>query len=362
MDAVIFFDVFMKIQSLIGKLAEEKTLQHGEWVELWSNYTAADRIYAGKIARKITDEIFGRKVFLRGIVEFSNLCGNDCFYCGIRKSNTLVKRYNMSDEAILNCCSNGYKNGIRTFVLQSGEAANFDLERITALVRRIKKEFADCAVTLSLGELSFAEYAALREAGADRYLLRHETANAEHYRRMHPPSMSLQKRIECLKNLHKLNFQTGCGIMLGSPFQTAQSLADDMIFMSGFKPEMIGVGPFIPHCDTPFKAFPAGSLEDTLFMLSLCRIMLPQVLLPATTALGTLQADGRIQGILAGANVIMPNLTPEDVQQNYNLYNNKLHTDQGIARAVELLRQDLAAVNCTIAVDRGDYAGDKSSC
>ena len=264
----------------------------------------------------------------------------------------------MSDEAILECCRNGYKNNIRTFVLQSGESVEFDLMHITSLIKSIKSEFPDCAVTLSLGELSFEQYSALREAGADRYLLRHETANAEHYRKMHPPSMSLANRLECLHNLHKLGFQTGCGIMLGSPFQSPQSLADDMIFMQEFHPEMIGVGPFIPHCDTPFKDFSAGSVEDTLFMLSLCRIMLPNVLLPATTALATLQKGGRIQGVLAGANVIMPNLTPEDVQQNYNLYNNKLRADQGIAGAVRLLQEDLASAGYTIAVERGDYAGE----
>ena len=348
----------MENMRLIDKLAAQKTLQHCQWVQLWSSYSSSDRIYAGNIAREISEERFGKKVFIRGIVEFSNHCGNDCFYCGIRKSNKQITRYTMSDEAILECCRNGYKNNIRTFVLQSGESVEFDLMHITGLIKSIKSEFPDCAVTLSLGELSFEQYSALREAGADRYLLRHETANAEHYRKMHPPAMSLANRLECLQNLHKLGFQTGCGIMLGSPFQSPQSLADDMIFMQEFHPEMIGVGPFIPHCDTPFKDFSAGSVEDTLFMLSLCRIMLPNVLLPATTALATLQKGGRIQGVLAGANVIMPNLTPEDVQQNYNLYNNKLRSDQDIAGAVRLLQEDLASVGYTIAVERGDYAGE----
>jgi len=342
-------------RSLIDKLAVQKSLQHDEWVELWSRYSGADRIYAAELARSIAETQFGRNIFIRGIVEFSNHCGNDCFYCGIRKSNQLVQRYSMSDEAILDCCRAGFNNGIRTFVLQSGEAMSFDLARMTGLIKLIKQTFAGCAVTLSLGELSFEEYSALREAGADRYLLRHETANAQHYKRLHPPTMSLSNRLSCLDTLHQLGFQTGCGIMLGSPFQTAETLADDMIFMEKFAPEMIGVGPFIPHCDTPFRNFAAGSVKDTLFMLSLCRIMLPEVLLPATTALGTLQADGREQGILAGANVIMPNLTPQDVQKNYNLYNNKIHADKNIADAIEDLQKMLSRIGYTIKVDRGDH-------
>lgn len=349
----------MNNTTLIDKLAEQRSLQHHEWVQLWSSYTAPDRIYAGALARQIAQAHFGKKIFIRGIVEFSNRCGNDCFYCGIRKSNTRVERYTMSDEAVLECCRAGYRNGICTFVLQSGEAVALDMERMICLIKRIKSEFPDCAVTLSLGELSFEEYSALRDAGADRYLLRHETANAMHYRRMHPPVMSLDNRLKCLENLHKLGFQTGCGIMLGSPFQTAEALADDMIFMEKFKPEMIGVGPFIPHVDTPFGKYPAGSVEDTLFMLSLCRIMLPQVLLPATTALGTLVPGGREQGVLAGANVIMPNLTPQDVQKNYNLYNNKIHTDQDVSRAVKLLETSLQNIGYAIAVGRGDFSGGK---
>ncbi|MBE6380240.1 MAG: [FeFe] hydrogenase H-cluster radical SAM maturase HydE [Lentisphaerae bacterium] len=347
----------MICRDLITKLAAENALSRREWVFLWSNYSPEDRAYAASAAGRIAEKIFGRNVFIRGIVEFSNFCKNDCFYCGIRRSNSQVVRYNLSDEIILECCQSGWENGICTFVLQSGEAAEFDLERMCALVRKIKAQFAGCAVTLSLGELSFEEYAALRNAGADRYLLRHESADPVHYRKLHPVSMKLENRLQCLEHLHQLGFQTGCGVMLGSPFQSAESLAEDMVFMQEFKPEMIGVGPFIPHRDTPFGKFASGTLDSTLFMISLCRLMHPQVLLPATTALGTLQANGRVLGISSGANVIMPNLTPRAVQENYNLYDNKKHTDRAIGEAVSLLQQELSCINYSLKAGRGDFGG-----
>ena len=348
----------MEVRKLIDQLDVEKHLSCREWIYLWQNYSDADRLYAAELAVKIARTHYGKNIFVRGIVEFANYCSNDCFYCGIRRSNHKVQRYSLSNEQIKACCHSGWENGIRTFVLQSGEAGQLDLERLCNLVRELKSDFPECAVTLSLGELAFAEYQALRQAGADRYLLRHESANSEHYRKMHPEYMSLQHRLECLDMLKTLGYQTGCGIMTGSPFQTAESLADDMLFMEKFQPQMVGIGPFIPHCDTPFGQYPAGSLELTLMALSLCRIMLPEVLLPATTALGTLQQDGRILGILAGANVIMPNLTPPAVQNNYNLYNNKIHTDDGVRKFMQQLHEQLKQIDYTAVVGRGDF-GDK---
>ncbi|MBE6369397.1 MAG: [FeFe] hydrogenase H-cluster radical SAM maturase HydE [Lentisphaerae bacterium] len=345
----------MDCRSLIGKLEAQRSLTRAEWSFLWSSYAAADRIYAAERAHRISCNIFGKKIYIRGIVEFSNCCKNDCFYCGIRKSNRLVARYNLSDEVIVECCRSGWENNIRTFVLQSGEVGSKAVEHICQLVQKLKKTFPGCAVTLSIGELSSSEYSALRQAGADRYLLRHESADEKHYSKLHPAYMKLKNRLECLENLHRIGFQTGCGVMLGSPFQNADTLAEDMVFMQNFKPEMIGVGPFIPHKDTPFKDHPAGTLEDTLFMISLCRIMHPEVLLPATTALGTLQQDGRLLGVLAGANVIMPNLTPQSVQENYNLYNNKLHTDSAVSVAIAQLQSSLASIGYSIAVGRGDF-------
>ncbi len=348
----------MDCRNLIEKLDAEKQLAFTEWVTLLNSYSECDRLFAAEKARTITQKHYGRKVFIRGIVEFSNICGNDCFYCGIRKSNKLVRRYNMSDELIVECCRSGWQNNIKTFVLQSGEAAKLNTQRIGGLVRKLKSEFPGCAVTLSLGELSFEEYDFLRRSGADRYLLRHETADENHYRKMHPECMSLADRMECLYNLKKLGFQTGCGIMTGSPFQTPETLAKDMIFMHKLQPEMVGIGPFVPHKDTPFASYPAGRVEQTLMLLSLCRIMLEKVLLPATTALGSLVPGGRKQGILAGGNVIMPNLTPQDVQKDYLLYNTKSVADKPVADAVKSLSEELQSIGCAFEFSRGDL-GEK---
>ena len=350
----------MVCRSLIDKLNVEKALSFDQWVTLFCSYSSADRIYAGELARSIAHKHYGNKVFIRGIVEFSNICCNDCLYCGIRKSNSKVVRYNMSDELIVECCRSGWVNNIRTFVLQSGEIGTSG-ERLCKLVKRLKNEFPGCAVTLSLGELSFETYKSLREAGADRYLLRHETADEAHYRQLHPNFMDWQNRIKCLRDLKKLNYQTGCGIMSGSPFQTPECLAKDMLFMNDLQPEMVGIGPFIPHRDTPFAAYAAGSVEQTLMLLSLCRIMLEKVLLPATTALASLQPDGRQQGILAGANVIMPNLTSQEVQGNYLLYNNKLSADKPVAEAIESLTRELSCIGYEFAFSRGDY-GENTVC
>ena len=346
----------MDCRSLINKLAVEKSLRRDEWIALWSSYSPEDRTYAAELARNIANKYFGNNIYIRGIVEFSNYCSNDCFYCGIRKSNRKVQRYTLDNEVILECCAQGYNNNIRTFVLQSGERAGFDLERICALIGRIKERFPESAVTLSLGELSKNEYALLRQAGSDRYLLRHESANETHYRKMHPPYMSLANRKECLYTLKELGYQVGCGIMTGSPFQSSETLADDMLFMKELQPEMVGIGPFIPHNDTPFGKYPGGTVEKTLMALSLCRIMLENVLLPATTALGALQNDGREQGILAGANVIMPNLTPADVQKNYLLYNNKKRADAlPVKEMVEDWQKRLSAIGYNIYTGRGDF-------
>ena len=348
----------MNCRDLIEKLDVEKQLNFAEWVTLLSSYSEADRLFAAQKARLIAQKHYKNKVFIRGIVEFSNICGNDCFYCGIRKSNKLVSRYNMSDELIVECCRIGWQNNIRTFVLQSGEAVQLNRSRLGKLIGSLKTQFPGCAITLSLGELSFDDYKFLRAAGADRYLLRHETANEAHYRKMHPESMSLSNRMECLRNLKKLGFQTGCGIMTGSPFQTPETLAEDMIFMNDLQPEMVGIGPFVPHKDTPFAGYAAGSVNGTLMLLSLCRIMLEKVLLPATTALGSLVPGGRMLGIQAGGNVIMPNLTPEDIQKNYLLYNTKKAADKPIAAAVKSLSEELSSIGYEFEFSRGDF-GEK---
>ena len=341
---------------LIDKLNAEKALTHDEWVSLFEGYTPDDRTYAASVADRLRREKFGDKIFIRGIVEFSNYCKNDCFYCGICRSNRNAERYRLSESEILECCAEGHAAGYRTFVLQSGEDPVYTPQRVAELVREIKQLYPECAVTLSIGELERADYQLLRDAGADRYLLRHETAVKEHYEKLHPSFMSFRHRMECLRTLKELGFQTGAGMMIGSPFQTAHELAEDMIFLAGFKPHMVGTGPFIPHRDTVFRDKPAGSFGLTLFVLALVRLMLPNVLLPATTALGTIHPEGREQGILHGANVIMPNLSPLSVRKKYMLYDNKIGTTDSHEDILADIRGRLKRIGCEAAVSRGDYS------
>lgn len=344
-----------KNKKLIDKLNRERHLESREWQLLFAAYTEEDREYAAALAREIAIENFGKKIFFRGIIEFSNICKNDCYYCGIRKSNCNVSRYRLDKEQILACCQAGYDNGFRTFVLQGGEDGWFSDERMVDIVSAIRKSYSDCAITLSLGERSRESYEKLFAAGADRYLLRHETADAAHYRILHPEEMSWENRIRCLKDLKEIGYQTGCGIMVGTPGQTPETLTKDMLFMEDFQPEMIGVGPFLPHQDTPFKGKEKGSISLTLFILALCRIMLPQVLLPSTTALGTANSDGRKQGVLHGCNVIMPNLSPEDVRKNYMLYDNKAGTNLTAKEGICIVRQEMEEIGYEMVVARGDF-------
>lgn len=346
-------------QEFIQKLNREHSLEITEWEQLLSSYTKEDLTFAMELAREIAVKEFGKKIYFRGIIEFSNFCKNDCYYCGIRKSNKECSRYRLREEDILECCAEGYKNGFRTFVLQGGEDGWFNDERMCEIVRRIKENYPDCAVTLSLGERSFESYKALKEAGADRYLLRHETADKKHYRELHPEYQTLENRIQCLKDLKALGYQTGCGIMVGTPGQTPTVVARDMKFMEEFQPEMIGVGPFLPHKDTPFKDEKKGSVELTLFILALCRIMLPKVLLPSTTALGTLEADGRKQGVLAGCNVVMPNLSPLAVRKKYMLYDEKAGIDMTAAEGIALLKQQMEEIGYEVVVGRGDFGKER---
>ena len=340
---------------LIDKLEAENRLLHGEWVTLLSSFTNEDRAYAAEKARAVADSIYGKSIFIRGIVEFSNVCRNNCYYCGIRAGNDCIERYKLSKAEIMDCCKAGYEYGFRTFVLQSGEDLSYSCEMICDIVSAIKKEYPDCAVTLSIGEKTREEYAAYKAAGADRYLLRHETADEEHYKKLHPGEMSWQNRMRCLRDLKELGFQTGCGIMVGSPYQTADCIAEDMEFMGEFKPEMIGIGPFLPHKDTPFRDMPKGSYHLTLFLLSLSRLMLPHILLPATTALGTINPRGREEGVLAGANVIMPNLSPTEVRKNYMLYDNKICTGDTSAACRGCIEARMEKIGYKVEITRGDY-------
>lgn len=343
------------MKALINRLRDTGALSRDEWIKLFTSRSPDDEEYARAMAREICDGVYGKSVFLRGLIEVSSYCKNDCYYCGLRRGNTQCERYRISPEDIMECCRAGYELGLRTFVLQGGEDMWFTDERLQDIVSGIRREFPDCAITLSLGERSRESYQRLFDAGANRYLLRHETADAGHYGLLHPMSMSMEARMECLRQLKSIGYQVGAGMMIGSPGQSAETLAKDMLFLADLKPHMVGVGPFLPHHATPFKDMAPGSAKDTLFILSLVRIMLPQVLLPATTALATLEVSGRIMGLRCGANVIMPNLSPADVRSKYLLYDGKRATGNEAAESIRLIRQELAGEGFEAVVSRGDH-------
>ena len=349
----------MNIKNLIEKLNENHSLEIQEYETLLDNYNNENFSMLKKYAQKLRHEIYGNEIFVRGLIEISNICKNDCYYCGIRRSNSNCERYRLTPEQIISCSDEGYELGFRTFVLQGGEDSYFNDEILGNIIREIKSRHLDCAITLSLGERTFESYKFLRESGADRYLLRHETANEEHYRKLHPEEMSFQNRIQCLKNLRELGYYVGCGFMVGSPFQTNKTLAEDLKFIETFKPEMCGIGPFISHKDTPFKNYKSGTLELTCYLLSIIRIIHPPILLPATTALGTINPLGRELGILAGANVVMPNLSPVNVRKKYELYDNKICTGEESAQCRNCLNNRMKKIGYEIVTDRGDIRNIK---
>lgn len=343
------------ITNLIDKLNEEKKLTLDEYKTILTGYDKEDFDYTKNLAVKARKKIYGNKVYIRGLIEISNYCKNGCYYCGINRSNKNCTRYRLSKNEILGCCEYGYGLGFRTFVLQGGEDNHFTDALVCDIVHDIKKKYPDCAVTLSLGEKSYDSYKALYDAGADRYLLRHETADSELYSKLHPDDLTLENRMECLYNLKKIGFQTGCGIMVGSPYQKHEHIAKDLKFIEEFSPEMCGIGPFLPHRDTVFGTFEKGSLELTLFLLSIIRIMNPNILLPSTTALGTIKEDGREMGLLHGANVIMPNLSPEFAKDKYMLYDNKLRTGLESATELDELKKKISSIGYEIVTDKGDH-------
>ncbi len=339
---------------LIDRLDRNGTLTIDEYEYLVSNFDEETMQYISKLANAKRENIYGKDVYIRGLIEISSFCKNDCYYCGIRKSNKNCERYRLTESEILSCCEDGYNLGFRTFVMQGGEDGYFTDDVMCEIISEIKKRFPDCAVTLSLGERSYESYERLYNSGADRYLLRHETADAEHYKKLHPENLTLEKRMECLKNLREIGYQVGCGFMVGSPYQTSGNIAEDLKFIEEFKPDMCGMGPFIPHKDTVFCGFSAGELKLTLFLLSVIRLIHPAVLLPATTALGTIDPKGREMGILAGANVVMPNLSPVTVRKKYALYDNKICTGEESAECIKCLQRRVESVGYKIVTARGD--------
>lgn len=342
------------LNDLITKLAQTHRLELEEYRLLMDRRDpeAADRL--ASLARQTARQVYGNRVFVRGLVEISNICKNDCLYCGIRRSNRACDRYRLTAEQILACADEGHRLGFRTIVMQGGEDGSFTDEVLCAIVRAIKRAHPDVAVTLSMGERSRESYQRLFDAGADRYLLRHETATKAHYERLHPAAMSFDNRMRCLQDLHEIGYQTGCGFMVGSPFQTTADLARDLKFIEQFHPEMCGIGPFIPHKDTAFRDEPAGTVELTCYLLSILRLIQPNLLLPATTALGTIDPAGREKGILSGANVVMPNLSPANVREKYMLYDNKLSSGAEAAQNLQDLKDRMAAIGYEVVIDRGD--------
>lgn len=345
----------MIYQEVIKEVREKQNIDLEQLRLLLGNRSQEEVDFLYSQARAVADEVYGNHVFKRGLIEFTNYCKNDCYYCGIRRSNASAERYRLEKETILDCCKRGYELGYRTFVLQGGEDGYFTDERICGIVSAVREKYPDCAITLSIGEKSKESYQKYFDAGANRYLLRHETANSAHYDKIHPAELTLDNRKQCLLNLKDIGYQVGCGFMVGSPYQTIETLYEDLQFIKELEPHMVGIGPFIPQKETPFAKEPAGTLDMTLRLLAIIRLIHPHVLLPATTALGTIHENGRELGVLAGANVVMPNLSPTDVREKYKLYDNKACTGDEAAEGDASLQVRMAEIGYELVCDRGDY-------
>lgn len=346
----------MNTFEVIDKLYTTGNMTFEECVFLLGYYDDKDvRNYLFEKSGQVRDSIFGKKIYIRGLIEFSNYCKNDCYYCGIRRSNAKADRYRLTKEEILECCKTGYKLGFRTFVLQGGEDGYFTDDVMVDIVSEIRNNYPDCAITLSLGEKDYDAYKRLYDAGADRYLLRHETINPVHYSKLHPDNLKIETRVKCLEMLKEIGYQVGCGFMVGSPYQTVNNIAQDIMFIKKFEPHMIGVGPFISHKDTPFSDFNNGTAEMTVFIIGILRLMLRYALIPSTTALGTISKSGREEGIIAGTNVVMPNLSPVNNRNKYMLYDNKISTGEEAAESKEALVKQMQKIGFEVVTDRGDY-------
>lgn len=340
------------LSATVKKLREEKNLTDAEFIHLLNT-----DIYDGELRRnadEVRRKIYGNDVYVRGLIEFTNYCKNDCMYCGIRRSNTDAERYRLGKDEILSCCREGYRLGFRTFVLQGGEDAYYGDDLMCDIISSIRKEFSDCAITLSIGEKSRESYKAYYDAGANRYLLRHETADAKHYSKLHPSEMNLENRKKCLFDLKEIGYQVGSGFMVQSPFQTTENIVEDLRFLQQLQPDMIGIGPYITHCETPFRDFESGTAVLTVRLISVLRLMFPYALIPSTTALGTIDPKGREMGLQAGANVVMPNLSPVGVRKKYDLYENKICTGEEAAQCRGCLEKRVLSAGYKIVTDIGN--------
>ena len=343
------------MKELIDQLYKERNLDSNALCQLIALADDSQQeLYLFEKARQKKEEVYQDKIYIRGLIELSNYCKNNCLYCGIRAVNTSIERYRLSKEQILDCTRYGYELGFRTFVLQGGEDPAYSDQYICDIVRQIKEEHPDCAVTLSIGEKSYESYKAYRDAGADRYLLRHETATEEHYRLLHPEKMSFENRQRCLEDLKSLGYQVGSGFMVGSPFQTIEHIVADLRYLQQLEPDMIGIGPFIPHHQTPFADKDQGNLHLTLRLIAILRLMFPNALLPSTTALGSIHPQGRKMGLRCGANVVMPNLSPLDVRNLYKIYDNKAYVNAEAAEGIAILKKEAEEIGYKVVIDRGD--------
>ena len=342
------------MRSLVNTLRDRRELAPYQYLALLTMHDPQDVEYLLSQAREVAQQQFGTRIYLRGLVELSNVCRNDCLYCGIRRSNRQVARYTLTRDQVLECCEQGYQIGFRTFVLQGGEWGEERSQWVADLIRDIRKGWPDCAITLSLGEHPRETYALWRAAGADRYLLRHETHNERLYSLLHPRELTIRHRLQCLDWLKELGYQVGAGIMVGAPFQSLKTIVEDIQYLIDFKPHMIGIGPFIPQHDTPFARFPSGSADLTTRLYAILRLAMPQALIPSTTALASLSPDGRLQGILAGANVVMPNLSPQEKRKQYALYDNKASLGAESTQGIDALSAELATIGYHIDWSRGD--------
>lgn len=340
---------------LITQIRENQSISREQFETLMTCEDTQVIDFLHQQAREVADGIYENKVYIRGLIEFTNYCKNDCLYCGIRRSNAKANRYRLTKEEILDCCKVGYELGFRTFVLQGGEDPYFTDDRICEIVSAIRTTYPDCAITLSIGEKEKESYERYYKAGANRYLLRHETADEAHYQYLHPKELSLAHRKQCLWDLKEIGYQVGCGFMVGSPHQTRDTLYEDLMFIKELQPHMVGIGPFIPQQDTPFAKETAGTMEETLRLLSIIRLIHPHVLLPATTALGTIHPLGREKGIQAGANVVMPNLSPVEVRDKYKLYDNKICTGDEAAECRFCMQRRMESIGYEVVTDRGDF-------
>ena len=341
------------MQRYIDELFSNKLFDEEKLLFLLNNYYKYSN-YLFEKSNLLQHKYYDNKIFVRGLIEFTNCCKNNCFYCGIRKDNNNLARYRLCKDDILLCCNEGFNAGIKSFVLQGGEDSSYTVDEIAGIVRTIKAAHSGVAVTLSFGEHDKKTYKTWFDAGVDRYLLRHETASFHHYQMLHPKSMSFENRMRCLLDLKEIGYQVGSGFMVGSPYQTYENIVKDLKFIYDFKPHMVGIGPYIPHNDTPFKMMQQGSLQLTFILIAIIRLMLPKTLIPATTAVASLSENGIYDAILAGANVIMPNITPIGVKKQYSIYNNKFHTKMDIRKYLSFLKNRMNKIGYELAFERGD--------